>query len=220
MVQYLNSHLSRPVHFDLALDFADFHARLESTDLAYVNPADCYKLRTRCGFTPLARPAGLYDEALLVTAAGSNLTIDKVAGAPVASVATMLPTKIALRMLRQRGVNPSNVAGCDSWLGVVRSVWGGDVPFGILYRDAYEDLSDQGKGMIQILARSDERIAFHCFSAGPRAADLHEELSALLLSMAADALGREILAELQVSAWAPISEAELDAMQGLVTASI
>ncbi|MFV9506603.1 MAG: phosphate/phosphite/phosphonate ABC transporter substrate-binding protein [Oscillochloridaceae bacterium umkhey_bin13] len=218
-VQYLNDKLGLDLHFELAMDFAEFHANLAKADLAYLNPKDCYTLRKNSGFVPVLRPTDTYDETLIVAGADdASSTLSSLAGAKIATIPTMLQSKLGLKLLSSHGVAPGEMVACDSWLGVVRSVWGGDAPYGMIYRDAYEELSPQGKGMVRVLATSDEQIAFHCISVGPKLADKQDAIAAAFLAMPNDPLGKEVLADIHLPGWIAVSDAELDKMAALIEA--
>jgi ABC-type phosphate/phosphonate transport system substrate-binding protein len=219
LVQYLSQKLATNVHFSLSLDFADFHERFSASDLVYANPSDAIKLIDGHGYTPLARPTEVYDEALLVAGPdGPTPPLAALTGAPLATITAMLPTKIGLRLLDEQGVVPGSLVNCDSWLSVVRSVWGGDTPYGIIYRDAYEELSPQGRAMVQVIATSDCRCAFHVLCAGPQLAAQAGALSAAMLGMADDALGQEVLADMKLPGWQAVTAEQLDLMRGILAA--
>lgn len=217
VVQYLKGKLGVELHFELAMDFAEFHANLAKADLAYLNPKDCYTLRRDNGFVPLVRPSNVYDETLIVAGADdASSTLASVSGAKIATIPEMLQAKLGLKLLERSGVATSELTACDSWLGVVRSVWGGEAPFGMIYRDAYEELSDQGKGMVRVLATSDERVAFHCMSVGPKLADKQDVITQAFLDMPTDVLGKEVLADIQLPGWTVIGDDELVKMAALI----
>jgi ABC-type phosphate/phosphonate transport system substrate-binding protein len=209
-VQYLTTRLGLEVHFNLSLDFADFHSRFAECDLVYANPSDAVTLLDMHGFTALVRPADTFDEALVVAGADAPAAgIEALAGAPVATVAHLLPTKLGLRMLGQQGIKPGALLDRDSWLSVVRAVWGGEAPYGFLYRDAYEELSPQGKGMVRVLAATSEGCAFHMLCGGPRLGDAAAKLVAALTAMAAEPAGQALLRELRMPGWQAVSPGDL-----------
>jgi ABC-type phosphate/phosphonate transport system substrate-binding protein len=217
LVQYLTKQTGVEIHFELTLDFADFHANLDKAHLVYANPGDTLKLVHTKGFHAIARPADHYDEAVLVAA--TDVTAPSVAamqGETIATVAKMLPTRLALRVLEREGVQPAGLADCDSWLGVVRNVWGGDAPFGILYSDAYDDLSEQGKGMVQVIAKTNERVAFHSFCACADCGDDCDKITAALHAMHTNPEGQSVLADLDMPAWVAVQPEELTALQAVL----
>lgn len=212
LIQYLTYKTEAAFHFDLSLDFADFGERYTTAELVYANPADAMRLLAS-GYTPIAAPIDIYDEAFLV--AGANVATSEIAavhGASLATVSALLPTKLVLRLLDRNGVTPGDLKNCESWLGVVRALWNGDTPYGILYRDAYLELSDQGKSMVKIVAETNEHVAFHMFCASPKIGNLADRIGSLLLAMADEPEGRDILAQLGIPGWRLMSHSEINTM--------
>lgn len=217
LVKYLSQHLSVPIDFLPSRDFADFYSRWPTVDLIYASSNDALTLIDGRGFQPLVRPTDTYDEALLV--AGPDVLpppLDAVGGAVVATVEGLLPTRLALRMLRARGITPGALANRDSWLSVVRAVWGGEVPFGIIYRDAYDALSPAGRAMVQVLTSTSERCAFHVFCAEPSVGSYAGCLSDALVAMAGDAAGNDILESVHLVGWRAVTTDELATMREIV----
>jgi ABC-type phosphate/phosphonate transport system substrate-binding protein len=217
LVQYLSGHLNANVHFTLALDFADFHERFAASDLVYANPSDTLKLVDQHGYTPLVRVTGRYDEAVLVAGTeGPQPELANLAGAKLATISEQLPTALALRMLSAQGVAPGELLDRPTWLSVVQAVWSGDAPYGILDHDAYADLSPQGQAMVQLITTTSEQCAFHTFCVGPKLTAQTETLRQLLLAMAGDEQGSDVLADLSISGWTAVSEAEVATMRGVL----
>jgi hypothetical protein len=104
-VQYLNHKLTAisevQLHFDLSIDFNDFHGKMDKADLVYANPADTAKFLEK-NFVSLVRPSNLYDEVVFISSSDhSVLNLSSLNGIPVASVATMLATKVGLIALSE-----------------------------------------------------------------------------------------------------------------------
>lgn len=214
LVQYLSYRMSAKIHFQISLDFADFHSTYATADLVYASPSDAVTLIDQHSYNPLLCPIGAYDEALLVTGPDAPLAgLESLHGASVATVKSLLPTKLALRMLSSQGITPGDLHGCDSWLAVVRAVWNGDAPYGILYRDAYDELSPQGKAMVQVIGATNERAAFHMLCCGPKTRTCCDDLKATLLGMPDDTLGKEVLGDLHFSGWQPVTDEALDVVR-------
>lgn len=217
LVQYLTARLEATIHFEMSLDFADFRQGMAGADLVYANPSDGLSLIDAQQFCPLARPIDVYDEALIVAGPeGALPAIEAIHGSSIASVANLLPTKLALKALRERGITPAGVVDRDSWLSVVRSVWNGEAPFGILYRDSYEELSEQGKAMVRLLESTNERSTFHTLMARPAICDDMGALTTIMTAMRADAEGQAVLADMQLRGWQAVSDAEIARMREVV----
>jgi hypothetical protein len=217
LVQFLTARLDSKIHFEISLDFAEFRQGIASADLVYANPKDGLGLIDTLAFCPLARPANTYDEALLVAGPDGPLpALEAINGSVLATVESLLPTRLALKMLRERGIAPAGLTHRDSWLSVVRSVWNGEAPFGILYRDAYEELSPQGRAMIRVLDTTSERSAFHMFTARPGICDDMARFTNLLVSMASTPDGKSVLDDLGITSWVPVSADELAGMRAVL----
>jgi hypothetical protein len=210
LVRYLSARLDTAINFAISLDFTDFHQRMSQADIVYASATDALRLLSEGDFCALARPADIYDEALLVAGPDGPLpAVEALHGAAVASVEHLLPTRLALKMLRARRIVPASLTHRDSWLSVVRSVWNGEVPFGIIYRDAYNGLSPQGREMIRVLDATDWRSAFHLIVARP---DLGEALATLTRALAAMPThpdGVSALADLHIPAWLPVTDDDI-----------
>jgi ABC-type phosphate/phosphonate transport system substrate-binding protein len=204
--QYLSQHLSdTTVHFDLTLDFQEFHDRMAQADLIYSNPADTVHLAKTQSFIPLARASNLHDEVVFIAHPDiPNPSLSSLAGQPVVTVVSMLPTQIALRILAREGVQPAEVINRDAWNGVMRSVLSGEVPFGFVYKDTFDGLSANSRAMVQAFYTSQEHIAFHSLALAPHNADLQTELTAAVLAMTDTDTGPAVLKELDMAGWCPI----------------
>lgn len=217
LVQYLSKGLDTEVHFELALDFADFHERMATADLIYANTTDSLKLIAQHGFTPVARPADRYDEAVIV--ANPDLNAPDFAAMqdqPIAVVPNAAPTLIGLTMLQQQGITPAAQVARDSWLSVISSVWRNEAPFGIVYKDTYDGLSEQSRAMVQLLTASAMQRAFHLFSIHPRAGAHQAALTSLLTAMESSPDGQAILAELRFPRWLAATPEDIAGLQQLM----
>jgi phosphonate transport system substrate-binding protein len=200
--QYLSLALHQEIHFDLHLDFQSFHQNLEKAHIVYANPKDNLRLIKNLGFLPLVRPDGLYDEAVFIAHDRlHNPTLESLDGEKIATVPHTTPADIGISILKRHAVQPSEWVERASWLGVINSVRKGQVPFGLVYKDAYDDLSDLSKSLVNAFFLSKERTAFHSISISPQLHDQKDQLLAILLTMATEERGREVLASLQIGKW-------------------
>ncbi len=212
---YLNAATGAGLAFDISIDFEDFQDGLSRAGLVYANPSDTMKLVDQHQFTVLARPAGRFDEAVLVCNAEQEATLASINGRPLSTVVALLPTKIALQMLSKQGIVPSELHNVDSWQAVIGCIWRGECQYGIVYKDTYDGLSEQGKGMVTFLAATNERQAFHTLLVGPALADRADVLRQALFAMPCDPTGKALMEWLQITAWEPVNDADLAAMRAL-----
>lgn len=216
-VQHLAQTLSVHIHFDISLDFQDFHANLHSADLVYANPTDTIYLVENKGFVPLVRPADVYDEVVFVANhAIESPALEAIHGKTLASVTSLLPTKIALRILSTNSIVPSEVVDRESWLSVMGSIWRDEVNFGVIYKDTYNELSDQGRSMAKAFFTSDEKVAFHTIVLGPKLAERKGDVEQLLLGMDTDEKGKDVLQELRMTKWLGVNHSELETIKHII----
>jgi len=214
LAQYLNRSLDQPFQFSQAMDFAEFHESMHTADLVYANPQDALRLLHDHGFIPLSRAVNLFDEVVFI--ANAEAPADDLAalsGEPLATVASMLPTQIALKVLADQGIEPGEVRSQPSWLAVLNHVHKGHSRFGLLYRDFFEDLNKLSKSTVQVIDRSEEHCAFHMFMLSPAMAHIADVLANVLAGMSDDPRGREVLDDLQMSRLALVEEDDWDRIQ-------
>ncbi len=215
-MQYLAQKLGIHLQFDISLDFNDFRDNLAKADLVYANPTDTVSLLDQ-GFTAVARPADLFDETIfLASPTIDGPSLEDIAGKPFAGVRGLLPTKIALHILEERGITPSEVVDCESWTGVVGSIWREEYSYGLIYKDTYDELSEQGKGMVNAFFTSEEKVAFHSFVVGRNGSAHQETIQRALLEMHQDEQGKEVLQELHFETWADVPDDKIAKMRQII----
>lgn len=212
---YLHEQTGLSLQFDISIDFADFEEHLEQAGLIYANPADTLRLVDQHQFQALVRPAGRYDEAVLVCNAEVEPAISAINGKPLSTVVALMPTKIALKMLGSQGIVPSELQNLDSWQAVVGCLWRNECQYGIIYKDTYDGFSQQSKEMVTFVAATDEQVAFHTVVVGPALAAHADAIQTALLGMHTDAKGQAVLESLQIPQFVAVSDAELTAMRQL-----
>ncbi len=215
LAAYLHAQTGVELAFDISIDFEDFQDGLNLAGLVYANPGDTMKLVDQYQFTVLARPAGRFDEAVLVAGEDAEATLAAIAGQPLATVEELLPTKIALHTLTKQGIAPASLHNVDSWQAVASCIFRGECQYGIIYKDTYNSFSEQTKGMVKLLATTDEQVAFHTVLVGPALADRADVLRQALFAMPSDPTGKALMERLQITVWEPVNDADLAAMRAL-----
>ncbi len=219
--QYLVKQLGIEMHLEFALDFADFRENVPRAGIAYLNPNDCLQTRQQHGFVPLVRAAGQHDEATFVASPDvANPTLASIAGQKLVTVTSQIPTRIGLHMLHEQGIAPAEIINQESWQAVMSAIFRGEAQFGIMYTDSYDHLSDQGKSMAIPFATSDAQKAFHCLSVAPSLVARAADITATLAAMPNDPTGKEVLTELGISAWEPITDDQITAMENLMAMDV
>ena len=214
--QYLSQHLGTPVHFSVALDFDEFHQRMAEADLLYANPSDTVKLVTQNGFCPVARVIEQSDEVVFVAHPSvDSPSLNLIDGKAIATVTSMLASKLGLQVLHREGVTPGEIVDRPTWLSVMSAVAKGNPAYGIVYKDTYDEMAKSTKSMVNAFAASDEKLAFHSFVVGSGAMAYTDILATLLPTMAADPKGQEVLQALHIPGWIGVTTADLDPTRAL-----
>ncbi len=218
--QYLSQHLiahetAVAVRFTQSLDFAEFQAGMATADLVYANPQHALVLAEKHGYLPLARASNLYDEAVCVTCADCDATIQDMDQSSVVSVTSMLVTQVALKALARQAVAPAQLQPAATWMAVVQSIYRGEARFGILYKDFYQGMSPLSRKQIKVLAETEEQTVYHSFMLAPQHGTQLERIRDIMLSMSSDARGADILAELSMQSLVPVGGSDLESIREL-----
>lgn len=217
VVQYLAQHLGEHLELEISLDFADFHTSLNQADIVYANPTDSLMLIEQKNFVALARPSNVYDEVVFVANTDvASPSLESLTGVQLASVESLQPTRLALHILREKGIQPAGIENHESWTGVISALWRGEAQYGLVYKDTYDELSEQGKGMVQAFEVSNERVAFHNVLVGNRGLEKQDTIQTMLLTMHTDEKGKEVLQELHMEQWLPTTQDELATMKRIM----
>jgi ABC-type phosphate/phosphonate transport system substrate-binding protein len=209
-MQYLAKALDTHINFDISLDFSDFHEHLGTADIVYANPTDTLKLVEQHGFTSLVRPSNLHDEVVFVANVDvANPELPTLQGQDIVSVKNMLPTKLGLHLLKARSIEPASIVDSETWTSVIGTIWRGEAQFGMVYKDTYDELSEQGKSMVNAFYSSDERSTFHTLVIGRNALDKKDALQEILLAMHTNDDGKNVLHELHMEQWVVTTKDDL-----------
>ena len=196
-----------PVHFDISLDFVEFHQQLANADIVYANPQDAVHLIADRGFLPLVRPADIYDEVVFIANHKvDNPNIQSINGRSIASVTSMLITNIGLDILEREAVKPADIQSADTWLDVLNIVRAGEVAYGFMYKDTYDGLSEENRNSVNVFYVSAEKRVFHSICVNATMAADAEKWKALFLSMHTNDDGKMTLEELGIKEWYPVSD--------------
>jgi len=220
-VQYLNHHLTVPVHLSVSLDFKDFHEHFRAADIVYANPTDAIALITGQAFQPLVHPKNLYDEVVFIAHPEvENPTLQSYQGQPVATVDQAAATHLALLLLKQKDIHPSNLVYKDSWIGVVNAIAKQEVAFGFIYKDTYDSLSPKTKALVNGFSTSAAKSVFHGIYLNPIAQTYHQLLAEILTTMHQDDVGNTVLQELQIEGWEVIDPHDLNVLRTIEPALV
>jgi phosphonate transport system substrate-binding protein len=202
-LQRLTGHPSRATVYD---DFAALHAAFDTghVDLVYANAADTALLVRHLGYRPIAKLAGVADEAAVIVADESPLlTLDDVGG-PLRVAATDAPDveRICRILLEPADVGVADIALSTkrNYILVAKAVLNGEVDAGFFLREAYDALSDLTRRRLRILISSQIYVVSHCLLASPQISQLVEPICEALETITKNPADQDLLAGLGSSA--------------------
>lgn len=209
--QYLSKASNISIRFLPSIDFQDFHENLTESDLVYANPQDSLRLFLDHQYQPFARSKNLFDEVVFIANKEiEDHSLQGINNSTVASVATLLPTCLALYWLNNSGISPSSVLHRDSWLAVINSVKKGEASYGFVYKDLFTSLNNLSRSTVQVIDMTDEKNTFHMFIAHPKSQQHCADIAKILFQMHEVSGGNKILKQLGMTRIIPTDNSALN----------
>lgn len=219
----INTYLQRKLGLAMRFEPCDnFNVEREQVlaggyHLVYANPFSALKYVQERGFTPVARPTGVFDETMLVARKGMGVP----AGRPLkVSSATdkLIVHFLGLTLLDKLGIR---ITECEfqmagNHLKAAQAVLEGRADVGFVFNETWHGLSASTRDALEIVTATESQMASHCFCVGPELADRVDEVREVLCGMAADPAGRKILDDLHFSGFEALDRAALDRLATLV----
>jgi len=208
---YLTQTLKKSFLFEKSLDFPDFHQQLTSSGIVYANPQDSVKLIKEHGYLPVARPSNLSDEIIFI--ANKKFDAPKVTDLTdktVASVDSMMVTKVGIKCLLENNINPANIEPKESWMAVVKSIFRNETDYAMIYKDFYEGLNNLSKSGLQKIGETTDGTIHHNLLVSPQFADVVDIIQNCLVQMHENSeKSREVLAALNIEKLVAVSKDEI-----------
>lgn len=219
---WLQNTLGVAISLGLHDDFASHHADIAAgkIDLIYANPADAALLVREKGFTGVARPLNLTDEAVVVVSADSPIqSIEDLS--PDARVATTSQPDVRMMgmiMLEPADISPATaqIVDCDTYILVAKALMDGNADVGFFLKDAYENLSNMVKSRLRPLVTSEIQLVRHGLMVGPRMSEHRTKMLEALLDMPSSDRGKGVLESLGFTGWEPFESEEVEFMIDLM----
>jgi len=219
---WLQRALDEAIHLELFDSFFDQREAIQADqiDLIYANPYDAAMLVRDKGFSPLTKPEGKADEAIIAvnSSSGAECVEDLQPGVKVATTDDPDVHMMGLIMLEPADLDTKNIQLNirDSFVLVAKDIIRGDCEAGIFLAEAYNDLSSIAKSQLRVLVKSEIQIIHHALMVGPRLAQKKDSLMQVLLSMTDDIKGKGVLQNLGFSGWKAVNEEESEFMIDLM----
>lgn len=194
----------------------------DKIDLIYANPYDAAMLMREKGFLPLAKAAGISDEAVIAVSAASGITevAHLLPGIKVAFTGDPDVRMMGMMMLEAGDLDAGNIRTCvyDTYILIAKNLLQGHADVGIFLAEAYDDLSTIVKNKLTVLVRSQISVIHHALMIGPNLADRKEDIQNLLVAMNNDEKGKDILKNLGFDAWVNVKDEDMEFMIDLMDA--
>ncbi len=216
---YLQRNLGIGIHFEPQDNFlVERQAVLENSfHVVYANPFSALCYARDKGFVPVARPAGVNDETIVVALVDAG-----VPDAPRIASATdkLVIHDLGLQVMRRQGLD---VAGADfhfvgNHLNAAKAVLQGEADLGFVFNETWTGMSAATRDQLQVIGESRDGSAFHCFMVAPAWADKREAIQRILCAMHEDPAGLRVLDDLHFKRFEPIDETALAPLATLIAA--
>lgn len=193
-------------------DFTELHRAIAagSVDLIFANASDTALLVREHGFSPVARPTDVADEAVVVVADESPVTSLSNLPSELSVAATDAPDveRICRILLEPAdlGVDGIQITPKRNYVLVAKALITGESAAGFFLQAAFDELSAVTKGMLRPLIASRIHVVSHSLLISPVISRLHDQILRALLEMSADGAGQELMAGLGApNGWEPMS---------------
>lgn len=219
---WLQRVLDEAIHLELFDNFFDQRQAIQAdkVDLIFANPYDAAMLVRHKGFTPLTKPEGKADEAIIAvnSTSGAECVEDLQPGVNVATTDDPDVHMMGLIMLEPADLDTQNIhlSIKDSFVLVAKDIIRGDCEVGIFLAEAYNDLSSIAKDQLRMLVKSEIQVIHHSLMVGPRLAHKRDSLIQVLTSMTEDSKGKGVLQNLGFSGWKVVNHEESEFMIDLI----
>lgn len=212
----------RPTFYD---GFDSLHRAYETAqvDLVVANAADAAWLVRHSGFTALARPVGVSDEASVVVAAGGRLTRLEDLGDRLRVAATDAPDVecICRILLEPADLDPAAIqlTAKRNYTLVAKAVLAGEVDAGFFLRAAFDELSQTVRSALRPLVSSHIYVMSHALAVSPAVAHHRRRILGALEALSRDPGNRELLVGIGApQGWQQLNDEDVYFMLDLMSA--
>lgn len=216
---YLQRQLGCAIHFEPKDSFI-----LEQTavlsggfHITYANPLSACTYIQELEFIPVAKPVNLYDETILVGRKGIGFPEKRPLAIRSAS-GEMITHTLGLSLLDKLKVPRSDCEFkfVDTHLKSLHAILKGEADLAFVFNDTWNNISESARKELEVIAETDDRIAFHCLLIAPEWAGRKEEIQNILVNMKNDSKGKLILVSLDLEGFEPLTEDAMDTLQTLL----
>ncbi|MCK6375484.1 PhnD/SsuA/transferrin family substrate-binding protein [Zoogloea sp.] len=202
---YLQRKLGIGIHFDPRDSFLEERQAVldQPHHVVYANPYSALCFARERGFVPVARPAGVVDEAVVVARPGAL-------PGPALRIASatdkLIIHDLGLKVLHGLGIDAgqADFTFVGNHLNAARAVIDGNADLGIVFDETWNSLGPSTRSQLEVVGESRDGLAFHCFMVSPAWADKREAIQRILCAMHEDPAGLRVLDDLRFSRFDPV----------------
>ncbi len=213
---YFITYLSEKVGIDLTMeqcfDFDCYYKSFPHVDMTYSNPLDALKIHRERDFIPVAGNDN-YDEVVIIANKEAEPKLEAIKGNKVLCVKNQFATYLGMHILKKMDVDYF-LEYKDSWQSVLSGVSRGEAPYGFLYKDFWDQLSDLSRRAVVPIYESDEKLSSHLIMIAPELQQYRSLILEALGEMPKDEKGAKIMKELRINRWYPVDS--LDNIEKLI----
>lgn len=219
---WMQRQLHQPIHLELFSNFQQQRDAIKRNeiDLIYANPFDAAMLVREKGFTVIAAPSNIHDEAVIAVRADS--AVESIESLPSECRAAVTDTP-DINMIGKILLEPANITSsslhltqAETYITVVKLLLQNQADVGFFLADAYDSFSRIVKQQMRVLMRSQINDVRHVLLAQASLQSHYTQLRELLAGMPHDQKGSDALKSLGFSAWDILEQEDTEFMIDLI----
>ncbi|WP_457601168.1 PhnD/SsuA/transferrin family substrate-binding protein [Hydrogenivirga sp.] len=207
---YFITYLSQRVGLDLTMEqcfeFECYYRSFPHVDMTYSNPLDALKIHKERGFIPVAGNDN-YDEVVVIANRDAEPRFEAIDGKEVLCAENQFASYLGMRILNREGIS-YRCGYRSSWQSVLNDVAKGKAPYGLLYKDFWDQLSGLSRSGVVPIYESDERLSSHIIMLVPELSQYRSTILWALEEMPKDEEGAKIMEQLRIDRWYPVDSLE------------
>jgi len=215
---YLSQNFHLSTQYCQCIDFVEFHEKMMDADIIYANPQDSVTLVEKFNFIPLVHSSNLYDEIVFI--ANNDVqheSIQDINSHECVSCNSMMVTRVGIKSLGEKQIQPSHIHDKNGWLPVVTAVYKGEIPYGFVYKDFYEGLNKLSKSLVVKLGQTEGKSIYHSILINEKHKDKIAEITEVLTQAHLTENGKSILARVNIDEFVATSTEEIEQFKSLLT---
>ncbi len=205
-VTYLSEKTGLDITMEQCFDFECYYKSFPVVDITYSSPLDALKLKRERGFEPIAGNDN-YDEVVIIGGKEQEASLEAINGKKVLAVENQFATYLGKKILKEMGIK-AELEPVDSWQKVINGVAKGEAPYGFVYKDFWDQLSELSKRGVKVVYESDTKLSSHLIMVTPELVQFKGPILQGLEDMPKDEKGAKLIKELRIGKWYPVDSIE------------